>query len=238
MQRFWDRATADPNDGAFRILLDGKPVRLPSGRLLRLTGASLAEAVAGEWQLAGGQKGGMMSFADVPLTRLVGTAQERIAADPGSTIGGLLAYGQTDLLCYRARAPEVLATRQKRLWQPWLDWAEAEFGARLVVTDGVMPVAQDPSALARLAGALGRQPHSVLAALGVAVPALGSLILGLAMAYFRLDGAAAHELACLDERFQAELWGEDAQAEAQRRAVGADIILAQRFMALSVGGAA
>jgi chaperone required for assembly of F1-ATPase len=131
-----------------------------------------------------------------------------------------------------------LVKRQARLWQPWLDWAEAEYGARLAVTDGVMPVQQNPDALARLAGAVGAQPACVLAALGIAVPALGSLILGLALAAFRLEAAAAHELACLDERFQAELWGEDAQAEARRRAVGADIVLAQNFIALSIGGAA
>jgi len=238
MHRFWDHATAEPAEDAYRILLDGKPVRLPEGGLLKITGAALAQAVAKEWQEAGGQKGGTMTFADVPLTRLAGTAQQRIAADPSPTISAIAAYGGTDLLCYRAREPEVLVKRQARLWQPWLDWAEAEFGARLAFTDGVMPITQDPQALARLAGVVGAQPPSVLAALGIAVPALGSLVLGLAMAAFRLEAAAAHELACLDERFQAELWGEDGQAEARRRAVASDIALAQNFIALSMGGLA
>ena len=48
-----------------------------------------------------------------------------------------------------------------------------------------MPVAQDPQALAALAQAVAAHAPTGLAALGVAVPALGSLVLGLAMAAFR-----------------------------------------------------
>jgi chaperone required for assembly of F1-ATPase len=238
MKRFWDHASTDLEDGAYRILLDGKPMRLPGGGVLRIDGTALAQAIAAEWQAAGGAKGGSMSFADVPLTRLAGTAQERIAADPAPTVTALAAYAETDLLCYRASEPEVLVKRQARLWQPWLDWAAETYGARLVVSDGVMPVAQNPQALARLKAVVASQPVSVLAALGIVVPALGSLVLGLAMAAFRLEAAAAHELACLDERFQAELWGEDAQAASRRRAIASDVALAQHFMALSMGGAA
>jgi chaperone required for assembly of F1-ATPase len=238
MLRFWNNADAASHESGFVILLDGKPMRLPSGAILHITNASLARAIAAEWQQAGGQKGGTMSFADVPLTRLAGTTQERIATDPGPTVAGLSEYAGHDLLCYRAHEPAELASRQQRHWQPWLDWASDTYGARLQVTAGVMPVRQDPQALARLAGAVGAHPPGVLAALGIAVPALGSLILGLALAAFRLSAAEAHDLATLDERFQAELWGEDAMAAARRAAMADDVALAQRFITLSVGGIA
>ena len=78
----------------------------------------------------------------------------------------------------------------------------------------------------------------MLAALGIAVPALGSLVLGLALAEGRLDGAAAHALGALDELFQAEQWGEDAEAAARRAAIAADIALAARFIALTKGASA
>jgi chaperone required for assembly of F1-ATPase len=238
MLRFWNTATAAAHDAAYVILLDGKPMRLPAGSVLQIPSVALAQAIAAEWQAAGGQKGGSMTYADVPLTRLAGTAQERIAADPGPVVAGLAGYGGNDLLCYRAAEPEELARRQQRLWQPWLDWAADTIGARLAVTTGVMPLRQDPDALARLAGAVAAQPPFVLAALGIAVPALGSLVLGLALASFRLAASAAHELACLDEHFQAALWGEDAMAAARRAAVAADVALAQRFITLSIGGSA
>jgi chaperone required for assembly of F1-ATPase len=207
-------------------------VRLPGGGPLRLGPPALAAAIRAEWQAAGEARGGEMSYADVPLTRLAGTAQERIAPNPEPVALELARYAETDLLCYRAAQPEALAGRQAAQWQPWLDWAETRYGARLHVTAGVMHIAQDPAALALLAQAVAAHDALALAALGVAVPALGSLVLGLAMAEGRLDGAAAHALATLDETFQEELWGRDELALDRRRRIGADLAVAARFLAL------
>jgi len=234
MKRFWDSTAVVPDqdvDG-FRVLLDGRAVRVPGGRPLLLPCRSLAAAVAAEWDAAGGAKGGEMDWTDVPLTRLAGTAQERIAADPEPIALEIARYGGNDLLCYRAEGPQALVRRQQERWQPWLDWAADEYGARLRITTGVMPVVQDPSALAALAQAVAAHPPAVLAALGVAVPALGSLVLGLAMAAFRLDAAAAFALAGLDESFQAELWGGDDAAEERRRRMAAEIEVAGQFLEL------
>ncbi|TQF76792.1 chaperone, ATP12, partial [Elioraea sp. Yellowstone] len=71
-----------------------------------------------------------------------------------------------------------------------------------------------------------------LAALGVAVPALGSLVLGLALAERRIGPEEAHALATLDEAFQAEEWGQDAEAAARLAAIAADVRLAARILAL------
>ena len=43
----------------------------------------------------------------------------------------------------------------------------------------------------------------------------------------------AHELGALDELFQAEAWGEDAEAAARRAAIAADVALAARFLQLT-----
>lgn len=232
MKRFWDSATVAPDQDGFRVLLDGRVLRLPGGTPLLLPRRSLAEAIAAEWGAAGGAKGGEMDWTDVALTRLVGTAQERIAPDPEPVALEIARYGATDLLCYRAEGPEALVRRQRDGWQPWLDWAERAYGARLCVTGGVMPVAQDSGALAALARAVAAQSPFALAALGLAVPALGSLVLGLAMADFRLDGASAFALASLDESFQAELWGRDEAAEERRRRLAAEVAVAGRFLEL------
>lgn len=233
MKRFWDHAATVSEPGGFGVRLDGRPVRLPGGALLHLPGRALAEAVAAEWDAAGGAKGGEMGWGDVPLTRLAGTAQERIAADPEPVILEIARYAETDLLCYHAEGPEELVQRQQAQWQPWLDWAAREHGARLRVTAGVMPVPQDTQALAALAQAVAGHPPMALAALGVAVPALGSLVLGLALARFRLDAAEAIALASLDETFQAEQWGRDDAAEERRRRMGEDVAVAARFLELT-----
>ncbi len=233
MKRFWDNATAAPLGAGWQVLLDGRPVRLPGGPPLLVAQPTLAEAVAGEWQAAGGGKGGEMTYADVPLTRLAGTAQDRVAANREAVVLELARYGETDLLCYRATDPQPLVQRQQDLWQPWLDWVARRHGARLAVTAGVMPVAQDPAALAALAMAVAALDVDALAAVGVIVPALGSLVLGLAMAEFELDAAEAHGIATLDETFQESFWGQDDEAVARRARVLEDVVTAGRFLALS-----
>ena len=235
MKRFWDTAALAADGAQWQVLLDGRPMRLPGGGKLAIPHRGLAAALAAEWQDAGGAKGGEMTFADVPLTRLAGTAQERIAPDPEPVALELARYAESDLLCYRADIPVALARRQATLWQPWLDWAAQRHAAQLKVTTGIIHVAQDPIALAALATAVASHDPLGLAGLGVAVPALGSLVLGLAIADGALEPAAAHDLAMLDELFQESQWGHDEDAALRRSRVGADIAVAGRFLALVNG---
>ncbi len=229
VKRFWSSASVVFESGRFAIELDGKPMRLPGGPLLRLRQPALAEAIAEEWRQAPAD----MAPEHVPLTRLAGTAQERIVPNPGPTAAALAAYGETDLLCYRAGEPEALVVRQHHAWQPWLDWAAAEFGARLTWTTGIMPVTQDLAATTALGDAVAALDPFLLAGMGVLVPALGSLVLGLAVAAGRLAAPDAHRLSILDELFEEELWGMDTQAQARRANVARDIADAARFMALA-----
>jgi chaperone required for assembly of F1-ATPase len=231
MKRFWDHADISPAPRGWQVLLDGRPMRVPGGGPLTLETERLARAVAAEWQAAGGGPGGETSFADLKLTRIAGTGQERIAPNPEPVILEI-ARGESDLLCYRAPDPPALARRQREQWQPWLDWAERRHGARLLSAEGVTYVAQPPRALAALAGAVALHGPQALAALGVAVPALGSVVLGLALAEGELDSEAAHALSILDETFQEEMWGADAEALARRAQVAEDIAVAARVLDL------
>ena len=235
MKRFWDRAEVIDVTRGLGIVLDGKPMRLPGGMPLTIAARPLAEAIAAEWQAAGGAKGGEMSFADTPLTRLAGTAQERITPHRAATIDALAQYGETDLLCYRAAAPAALVARQAREWQPWLDWAALVHDAPLKVTAGIWHVAQETRALSALRAAVAVYDDLVLAGLGIAVPSLGSVVLGLALAAGAMDAATAHALGMLDELFQEEFWGTDTEALKRRAAVATDIALAARFMDLAQG---
>ena len=233
MKRFWDNATAEPVGDRWQVLLDGKPMRLPGGAPLLLGQPGLAEAIAAEWQAAGGKKGGEMSFADTPLTRLAGTAQERVAPNAEAVALELAKYAESDLLCYRAEEPAALVARQAAEWQPWLDWAAERYGARLEVTAGVMHRAQPASAVAALAAAVAAPRVSALAALGIIVPSTGSLVLGLAVAEGVLDAAGATAASQLDELFQAEQWGVEWESQERRERVASEIALAARYLSLS-----
>jgi chaperone required for assembly of F1-ATPase len=236
MKRFWDNATAEPVGDRWQVLLDGKPMRLPGGAPLLLGQPGLAEAIAAEWQAAGGKKGGEMSFADTPLTRLAGTAQERVAPNAEAVALELAKYAESDLLCYRAEDPAALVARQAAEWQPWLDWAAERYGARLEVTAGVMHRAQPASAVAALAAAVAAQTLAGLAALGIIVPSTGSLVLGLAVAEGVLDAAGATAASQLDELFQAEQWGVEWESQERRERVAGEIALAARYLSLSREG--
>lgn len=234
MKRFWDKATCVGEGDGFAIHLDGKPVRLPTGALLRVPTRDLGEALAAEWQRAGTEPGGEMTWEDVPLTRLTGTAAERIAPAPGATIAAIAKYAETDLLCYRAE-DDALAERQEAAWQPWLDWAARELRAELRATRGIMPIRQDAAALVALHAAIAELSPVQLSALGVLVPALGSAVLGLAVTRGALSSAEAHRLAVVDELFQEERWGLDWEAEERRERVAAELALAARLAELGAG---
>lgn len=233
MKRFWETVTLSRADAGYTVLLDGKPMNLPTGTRLVVGPHALAEAIATEWRDAGGGVGGTMSFADTPLTRLAGTAQERIAPNPLPTIDAIARYGETDLLCYRAASPRPLVERQAREWQPWLDWAAATYGAPLRVGEGIGYVRQHKDSIAALRRAVLGMDAYALAGLGIAAPSLGSLVLGLALAEGALDAVRAHELGALEELFEVGQWGEDYEGLDRRNSVGRDVALAERFIRLS-----
>ncbi len=231
MRRVWTEARAVPASGGWGVALDGKPLRLPDGPPLLVPQRALADAVAAEWQAAGAQTG-EMDYTDVPLTRLAGTAQLRIAPDPAPVAAAVAAYGETDLLCYRADEPPALVLRQAAAWNPWLDWSRTTLGAALAVTAGVVHVRQHPDAVAALRRAVATESGWVLAGLGILVPALGSLVLGLAVARGKLASDEAFGLSRVDEAFQTELWGGDEEAELRAANLARDVDDSARFMRL------
>lgn len=228
MKRFYRKATVAPVAEGFTVLLDGKTLRTPAKNELIVASRALAEAIAAEWQ---GQEATVKPLA-LPLTRLVSTAIDRVAPRHNEIVAEVTKYAGTDLLCYRAATPAELAARQHALWQPLLDWADARFDARLVVTHSITPVAQPTEALAALERAVAAHGAMELMALHLATTACGSLILGLALLAGRLSPAEAFAAAELDESFEIERWGEDPEQTARRAALEEDIALAARFAAL------
>ena len=237
-KRFWEGAHVEGDAPEFSVRLDRQSVRLSSGVALRLPTRRLAEAVALEWNLAGGGPGGLFGPEDLILTGLAGTMQEHVAPMPAAAADRLMGFARSELLCCRAAHPDALSTSQDAAWQPWLEWLSAAHGVRLLVSRGVMPHPQPEAALATLRALVGTLSPATLTGLGVVVPALGSLVLGLALAEGRLDAVEAFRLGRLDEDFQASFWGVDREAEAQAARLRTEVAVAARFMRLADGAAA
>ncbi len=219
MKRFYKIAAVQRDESGHAITLDGKSVRTPMRKTLALPNAKLAEAVAGEWAA----QGETIEPPTMLLTAIANTAIDRIATARDDMVAGLVHYAESDMLCYRADGPADLAVRQATIWQAILDWAAVDLGATLQVTVGVVPITQSSAALAKLRNVLRAYDDFRLAALSTAVSAMGSLILGLALAEGRLSAAEAFTAAQLDETYQNEFWGEDAEALTRRDNLRSDI---------------
>ena len=142
-------------------------------------------------------------------------------------------YAGSDVLCYFAEGPEGLAARERAEWEPWLDWAEGELGLRLVRVTGVVHQEQPEETLARARALALELDDFRLTGLASAAALFGSAVLAFAVLRGRLSGAAAFGLSRLDEIFQQERWGIDAEA-AQRteRMLGEAGMLERWFKAL------
>jgi chaperone required for assembly of F1-ATPase len=229
MKRFYKTVAADRTDDGWRILLDGKPVLTPGRHTLLLPTPALADAVAAEWR----NQGEEIDPVSMPMLRLANTVLDGVSANRADVIAAVLRFGEHDLLCYRAEAPAGLAARQQAEWNPLLNWAAENYGARLSVTSGVGHVAQEPAALAALEGAIAAMDDFALAGLHVIASITGSLVLALALVEGALNPAQAFQLSRLDELHQAESWGTDAEADKRTQRLGREIDVVTDFVTLS-----
>lgn len=234
-KRFWTGAEVAPAEaGGFTVTLDGRAVKTPAKAPLVLPTRALAEAVAAEWQ-AQGEK---IDPGTMPVTRAANSAIDKVTPQHAEVVEMLAAYGGTDLLCYRAEAPEALAARQAQAWDPLLDWAAETYDARLNVGAGVMHIPQPADALRKLRAPVAAMTPFELAGFHDLVALSGSLVIALAT----VAGVAPPEelwaASRIDETWQEEQWGTDAEAAEQAETKRRAFLAAQRFYALCAPGAA
>lgn len=204
-KRFWKATEVAERANGYEVRLDGRSVRTPLKTLLVVPTEAFAERIAAEWEAQ--EK--LVDPRTMPFTRAANAALDKVALQRAEVADMLSAYGGTDLLCYRATAPEALVARQAAAWDPMLDWAMQTYGARLQVTSGVVPVDQDPESLARLGQVVHGFDPFQLTGLHDLVAISGSLVLGLAVAAGNLTAELAFDMSRIDETWQIEQWGED-----------------------------
>ncbi len=219
MKRFYKTVSVGPGEGGFTILLDGRPVRTPGGNVLTLPTEKLAEAIAAEWR---GQGEEVMPTS-MPLLRLANTVIDGVTARREEVTDAVMRFAQNDLLCYRAHQPPDLVARQSAGWDPWLDWARRRHDANLIVATGLTHVDQTPDALAALRKAVDELDPFGLGALHVIASTTGSLVLALAVVDGAANGAQVFALSRTDELYQAEKWGEDAEAAKRATALAHEL---------------
>ena len=227
-KRFYKDVTTDAGDDGWVIKLDKRTLRSPAGALLHLPSPNLASAVADEWRAQDEH----IDAASMPLFSLAVTVLDRVMPQQPAILRELAGYGDNDLLCYRADDDD-LAAHQQQFWQPWLEWANREFGITLQVATGIMPVTQPHAG--GLHDALQQFDAWQLGALHRAVSLGGSLVLGLGFVAGQLNAEQLFSTAFLDELWQNEKWGRDYEAEGRQNHIRAELADAARFLQLLSG---
>jgi chaperone required for assembly of F1-ATPase len=231
-KRFYSEVAVREEPGAgFAILLDGRPVRTPRKLALVVPTRPLAEAIASEWSAQAER----IDPATMPLSKLAITGIDGVARNLPEVAADIVRFAGNDLLCYRAEAPSPLAELQADAWDPILLWIESETDARFRLAEGVMPVTQNPQALARIADLVAPFGAFALTCLHVMTTLTGSAILAVAVAKGQLSLEEAWAAAHLDEDWQISRWGVDVEAAGRRAYRLKEMQAASRFLELLAG---
>lgn len=228
VRRFYREVAVAERDGAFVILLDEKPARTLGGAAFVVPTRALAEAMADEWR---GQ-GDPLDPATMILIRLAQAAIDHVGRRRGEVIDHALAFGRSDALCYRAEASEALAARQNAVWDPLLEWARSSCGLRLMADAGIGYIEQPADAVLRMQELAADLDDFTLAAFDAAATATGSFVFALALVEGHLSADEVFHAALLEELYQLETWGRDAEAEARRLRLGEELAAIGRFVGL------
>lgn len=230
-RRFYKDVTVTDDLG---IALDGRAVKTPLKAALRLPTRGLAEAVAAEWA----EQGDEIRPASMILTKLANTAIDRVAGHRAQIEAEVLDYANSDLVCYRTDRPPELVARHATSWDPVVDWARTALDAPFEVTDGIVHRPQPEAALAAFGVAAAALTDFELAAFHSIMTLTGSALLAMMLARKATVPEAAWLAAHVDEDYQIEQWGQDAEAQARRAARYTEFMACCRFMSLSAPSAA
>jgi chaperone required for assembly of F1-ATPase len=228
VKRFWKSAAAVETHGGFKIELDGRPIKTPARAELVVPTKALAQAIADEWN----ECGETVDPRAMPLTGLANAAVDRVAPDKNAFAAGLARYAESDLTCYRAEGPATLVARQAESWDALLGWARRRYDVDFDTCSGVMHVAQPVETLRKLGHAVASLDAFHLAGLSPLVTIGGSMVAALAVLEKMMPANEAWEAVSLDDRWQMEQWGADAEAEAALDARRRDFLAGARFLEL------
>ncbi len=223
MKRFWTDSSVVELDGGCGVTLDGRPLKTPARVPLLVPNRALAEAIAAEWAAADET----IDPRAMPMTGLANAAIDRGGEE---MVAGIARYGESDQFCYRAEGPTALVERQAEAWDALLGWARRRYDVDFACASGIIHVAQPPETIRKLAHEVAILDRFRLAALSPLVTIGGSLVAGLAVLEQAIPADAAWEAVSLDERWQLEKWGSDAEAEAALDIRRADFLAAARFL--------
>ena len=208
-KRFWKETHLKEGDNGYIITLDGREVKTPQGSAMRVLQRPLAEAICKEWD----DQQQEINPESMPMFKFTVTAIDRVTPQREAIVHELANYGSNDLLCYREENDQRLSAHQHQSWQPYLDWLEQTHAITLKVFAGIMPGDQAQDMKNAMVNLVDRHDDFALAGLHTMVTCSGSLVLGLAAKEKLHPIDTIFEAAFLDDLWQQEKWGYDAETD-------------------------
>lgn len=212
MKRFYKDVSFARTDLGWAVSLDGRPIKTQEGQPQVVPTEALAAKLAGEWE-AQGETIDPTAFRYRDMTDY---ALDIVARDKDSVVEKLLGYAETDTLCYRADPEDALYRRQQEVWEPLVAGLEAREGLTLHRVSGIIHRPQNPQSLLSLRSRIEGFDAFRLTALEQATSLAASICVGLAAMEDSADPDALWDAANLEEDWQAELWGQDEEAQERR----------------------
>ncbi|OBX19156.1 molecular chaperone [Erythrobacter sp. QSSC1-22B] len=212
MKRFYSEVSITGETDGWTVRLDGRAIKTQGGQPQLLPTPAIAELLAAEWR----DQGETLDPKRFVHRDLADYAIDMVARDPDPVRDNLLAYVETDTLCYRADPDEPFWRRQQQQWEPLVAGFEAREQVVLERVSGVIHRPQRPETLAALRERLGRFTPFELAALETLTSLAASLCVGLSVLDAEADAQALWDAANLEEDWQIENWGADEEAQERR----------------------
>lgn len=226
IKRFYrDVAIAHGDDG-WAVELDGRAVKTVNGSAQIVPREPLAELLAAEWRAQG-------DTLDKALFRFrdhTDYAIDIVRTDRATTIDKLIAFAETDTLCYRAEPEDALYRRQSEVWEPVLTTFEAREGVSFHRISGIMHHEQSSRTLDTLRAQLETFDDFTLSGLQVLASLAASLTIGMTALQPDADAVTLWNVANLEEDWQVEQWGADEDAALLRARRQSEFLTALDFI--------
>jgi chaperone required for assembly of F1-ATPase/acylphosphatase len=230
MRRNYQSAQIVWRDGGYAVFLDTQIFRTPQQQPLILPHFIWAEKIAAECNA----QGDTIIPATMPYTQVFCTLRDRVLENRQAAIDTILAYANTDAICYWQARPKELAQLEKSVWGAAMD-AVAEDGFTLHPVLGLNVVPQPAATGDRLSQYVAGWDDWTLGLWQSLCSVSGSAWLGYLWLQQKIDMEKLLHAAFLPEIFRCQQAGEDAASAPHLLPKFADLRLLAELMDTGAG---
>ena len=203
-EKYWKNVwKEEQNNNLFLIYLDENCLKSDQGNNIKVP-ARLADEIVREWNTDGKINSIKNSF----FTKFCFSVIDMNKKDRESALSQLIAYGNCDPICYIADEPKKLHIKQKKLYDPLIDWAQKALSIKLNTGAGLLFIEQPLPNSGNIKKFLEELDNFHLTIIHELTKTLGSLFTSLALHNNIISSELAWEVANVEDNFRIDVWGE------------------------------